>query len=110
MHAELQAIIAADLATRRDIEAVTQRLAARHEAERARLEAARDAAAAEGRARLEADLRAAESEGRARIEARRAASAALRARRRRLADAATASAIAAYVRVLRGHGGGGAGP
>ena len=105
MHEDLQSIVAADLAARRDLEDVKQRLAARHENERARLQAARAAAGAAARARLDADVRAVEEDGRTGIEKRRAARAALRARRRELAGTVEAAAIAAYVRILRGDAG-----
>ena len=68
MHEDLQSIVAADLAARRELEDVKQRLAARHETERARLLAAREAA--------------------------RAARASCRARRRALTESAAASAMA----------------
>jgi hypothetical protein len=104
MHEDLRSIVAADLAARRDLEALKERLAARHEAERARLQAVRDAAGAVAAARLESQLQAVDAEGRVAINARRTARAARGARRRERADGATASAIAAYVEVLREEG------
>ena len=102
MHPDLDAIAAADAAARRDVEAVTERLAARETAERERLHQARDAAAAAALARLDADIRAVESEARARIAARTAARTAARDRRRARATAATADAVRAYVTIVRG--------
>jgi len=110
MHEDLQSIVAADLAARRDLEDVKQRLTARHETERARLQAARAAAGAAVRARLDAEVRAVEEDARTGIENRRAVRATLRARRREVAGTAEAAAIAAYVRILRGDAGDGEKP
>jgi len=110
MHEDLQSIVAADLAARRDLEDVKQRLTVRHEAEHARLQAVRDAAGAAARARLEARVQAVEHESRSGIENRRAVRAALGARRRELAGEAEVAAIAAYVRILRGDAGDGEKP
>ena len=56
MHPDLEAIAAADLAARHDVDATRQRLAAREATERARLEAERDAEDVAARARLDADI------------------------------------------------------
>ena len=107
MHPDLDTIVAADVAAWRDVEGTKQRLAGRETAERARLQAMRETAGAEARARLDADAGAIRSEGRAKAEARRAARSARRDSLRQRADGATASAVALYVRIVRGDNYGG---
>jgi hypothetical protein len=102
MHPDLDAIVAADVAARRDVDGLKQTLAEREAAERARQRAGREASAAEARARLEADVAAIQAEGRAALDARRAAKALVRAERLARADKATAAAVASYVRIVRG--------
>jgi hypothetical protein len=102
MHPDLDDIVAADAVAGRDVARATQRLADREQAERGRLKDTQDAAAAAARSKLDADLLAVESEGGAAVESRRRARAALRERRRELAVRATASAVADYVRIVRG--------
>jgi hypothetical protein len=101
MHEDLQSIVAADLAARRDLDDLTARLAARLEAERVRLEGTRAAAAAGAAARLDAEVAGVDAAARAVVAARRAARDARRASRRSLADGAADAAVAAYLEIVR---------
>jgi hypothetical protein len=110
MHPHLDAIVAADAAAQREVDAAARRIAERDAAERVRVRERREAALGEARARLEADVRAIESAAHDRVAARRAAREARGARRRARADAAAAAAVSAYVRIVRGDPSPGAGP
>lgn len=102
MHPDLEAIVAADAAARRDVDGMKRRLAEREALERTRLQTAREAAIASARAALEAEVRAIASAGQATIDARRIARKARSDDRRERAQKASASAVAAYVRIVRG--------
>ena len=102
MTPDVQAIVAADRASGREIDELTRRLAAHLEAERTRLEQAREAQRAAARAHVEADAAVLERDGRACVEARRAARAQSREVRRAQAASAVPAAVAAYVAIVRG--------
>lgn len=100
MTPEIEAIVAADRAARREIDAVAAQLAARVRAERERLQEARLAQLSAVQACIEQDASALEREARLRVEARRLARAAAREARRERAASAREAAIAAYVAIL----------
>ncbi|HEY7174700.1 MAG TPA: hypothetical protein VH442_07275 [Micromonosporaceae bacterium] len=101
---DLDAIVAADHAAAREIDAVTAQLAARLQSERERLNQERAARAQAAQARVDDALQAIEHEGEARVRMRRANRAADREARRAHAAAAVAPAVAAYVAIVGGSG------
>jgi hypothetical protein len=102
VHPDLDAIVAADAAAVRDVEAAERRLSEAENTERARLQAAREASAAAGRAQLEEEVRRIDAAGMARVNERRAAREARRAVTRERAEHAIAAAVEAYLRIVRG--------
>ena len=102
MHPDLQAIVDADRAARREVETARQRLAARIQAERDRLQVEHAQAGAAARARLDATIGTIATDTSARVEAHRAARAAFRERRKARADAVAPAAINEYVSLIRG--------
>jgi hypothetical protein len=101
---EIEAIVVADRAAQREIDAVKSRLADRLRSERERLDEARAARRSADQARIEAEALALERDGRERADARRKARAAVRDTRRARAAAALPAAIAAYLAVVGGGG------
>ena len=102
MSAEIEAIVAADGDAQREIDAVKARLAERLRAQQAYLDEVQARARSAQTVRLEAEAAALERDGQIRIANRRAARIALRQQRRSLADAAVATAVAAYVTIVGG--------
>ena len=102
MTPEIDAIVAADRAAQREIEAVTARLDERVRLERERLDHERAAERAAAEARVEAEAAALERDSRARTERRRADRVAARDARRTRGAAAIPAAVAAYVAIVGG--------
>lgn len=103
---EIDAVVTADDAARRDVDALVARLADRLAAERERLTAERVATEVRAREEIDAAVRAIEADADARRATRRNTSERQREARRRAAAAPMADAIAAYVDIVgRGQGG-----
>jgi regulator of protease activity HflC (stomatin/prohibitin superfamily) len=104
MTPDVEAIVSADRAVQREIEAVKTRFAERLRAERERLDRVRSAEQSATQARIDAEAAALEREGHARADARSSARATLRDERRARAQAAVRDAVATYVAIVTGGG------
>jgi hypothetical protein len=104
---EIDEIVAADRAASREIDGVKETLAARLQAERARLDEEHAAGLRAARQRADDEAARLEREGQARLDTRRRARAAEREAVRARAAAALPEAIAAYVAIVKGEGSGG---
>ena len=104
MTSEVEAIVKADRAAQRELDAVGVRLAARAREEADRQARERAAAETAARERMDAEAAALKREGDARLAAARAARLAHRNERRMRAAASFEPAVAAYLAIVNGNG------